>query len=988
MGGNFVTKRKGLIKFTLPEFFLNRQIQFSCHIDDSTNAATAPYDMIIGRDLMSELALDISFHTHAITWEGISVPMKERGHLRDRETAHELMLNANEGTRTKASMSRVQHILDAQYHAADLNQVIGEVKTLNNDEQKELLKLLQSYAHLFDGTLGDFNTAPVSIELIPGAKPYHGRPYPVPVIHRETVRKEIQRLCDAGVLEKCNHSEHAAPTFIIPKKSGTVRVVSDFRRLNANIRRKPFPIPRIADLIQELEGFTYATALDLNMGYYTIRLDPDAQNLCTIIFPWGKYKYKRLPMGINCAPDIFQERMSDLMAGLDFVRTYLDDLLVISTGTFTQHLQHVQLVLQRLSDAGLRVNADKSTFCAVEIEYLGFWITRHGVRPMTNKIDAIQNIAPPNNRKQLRRFIGMVNYYRDMWIRRSDLLAPLTALTSVKTRWAWTSIHQTAFTKIKEVLSQEVLLAFPNFSKPFHVYTDASDNQLGAVIMQEDKPLAFYSRKLNSAQRRYTVTERELLSIVETLREFRNILLGQKLIVHTDHKNLTYEKHVSDRVMRWRLFLEEYGPDIRYIKGDHNIIADALSRLDIQPLRDSGQPQETAFFNTEQITFPVHTALIAHEQKKDAALCTHMLADKNKTYTTQTVEGNEVIMYKDKIYVPKTLEQRTLCWYHEYLCHPGANRTEQTIRRHLYWPGLTSDAVRHCKFCKTCQLQKKQRKKYGLLPPKEAEHEPWTRVCVDLVGPYTLTSKNGTKHSLSALTMIDPATGWFEIKAIATKTAAVIMDHFNNEWLCRYPRPQRIIFDNGGEFKHVFRTMCENYGIQHRPTTSYNPQANSVLERIHQVLGNMLRTQRIEDTLSIAQPWENFLAAAAWAIRSTYHTTLDATPGQLVFGRDMLLNIAFKANWEHIRHNKQISINASNLKENKSRIPHVYKVGDQITVTRPGLLPKLSSPTEGPHTITQVYTNGTVQILRGIVSQRINIRRIHPFFALAIPGGE
>ena len=126
---------------------------------------------------------------------------------------------------------------------------------------------------------------------------------------------------------------------------------------------------------------------------------------------------------------------------------------------------------------------------------------------MTNKIEAILNIAPPTNRKQLRRFIGMVNYYRDMWVRRSDLLAPLTSLTSTKARWAWTPIHQAAFLKIKEVLSQEVLLAFPNFNKTFHIYTDASDNQLGAVIMQEDKPLAFYSRKLNQAQRRYTVTE-------------------------------------------------------------------------------------------------------------------------------------------------------------------------------------------------------------------------------------------------------------------------------------------------------------------------------------------------------------------------------------------------------------------------------------------------------------------------------------------------
>ena len=232
--------------------------------------------------------------------------------------------------------------------------------------------------------------------------------------------------------------------------------------------------------------------------------------------------------------------------------------------------------------------------------------------------------------------------------------------------------------------------------------------------------------------------------------------------------------------------------------------------------------------------------------------------------------------------------------------------------------------------------------------------------------------------------MIDPATGWVDVKVVTEKTAATIMEHFNNEWLCRYPRPQKIIFDNGGEFKQLFKAMCENFGIKTHPTSSYNPQANSVLECIHQVLGNMLRTQQIETTISIQQPWENFLAAAAWAIRSTYHTTLAATPGQLVFGRDMLLNIAFKANWDRIRLNKQLSINASNNKENRSRIPYTYSIGDSVTISRPGLLPKLSTPTDRPH----VYANGTVQILKGIVSQRINIRRIHPFFAQAIHGGE
>lgn len=176
---------------------------------------------------------------------------------------------------------------------------------------------------------------------------------------------------------------------------------------------------------KKLEGFRYATALDLNMGYYTIKLNPDAQNLCTIVLPWGKYKYKRLPMGVAGSPDIFQAKMSSLMAGLlEFVRVYLDDVLVISTSTFADHLSKLQKCLQRISDAGLRINADKSYFGRDAIEFLGYWVTRQGIQPLPDKVDAMLKMEEPKTKKQLRAFVGLVNYYRDMWRRRSHVRDP------------------------------------------------------------------------------------------------------------------------------------------------------------------------------------------------------------------------------------------------------------------------------------------------------------------------------------------------------------------------------------------------------------------------------------------------------------------------------------------------------------------------------------------------------------------------------------
>jgi hypothetical protein len=236
----------------------------------------------------------------------------------------------------------------------------------------------------------------------------------VPKVHKDTIIKEVERLCQLGVLERKPASEWALPSFMIPKKDKTVCFLSDFWEVNKRLVRKPFLIPKISTVLQEIEGFSYATALDLNMGYYTIRLDPDASKICTIIFPQGKYSYKRLPMGIAGSPDIFQRKMSALMESLEYVRAYLDDLCCISKLSLEDQLEKLEEVLRQLCDAELKVNAAKSTFCALEIEYLGYVLTRHGIKPQSNKVQAILAIKPPTGVRQLRHFLGMVQYYRDL----------------------------------------------------------------------------------------------------------------------------------------------------------------------------------------------------------------------------------------------------------------------------------------------------------------------------------------------------------------------------------------------------------------------------------------------------------------------------------------------------------------------------------------------------------------------------------------------
>jgi hypothetical protein len=252
---------------------------------------------------------------------------------------------------------------------------------------------------------------------------------------------------------------------------------------------------------------------------------------------------------------------------------------------------------------------------------------------------------------------------------------------------------------------------------------------------------------------------------------------------------------------------------------------------------------------------------------------------------------------------------------------------------------------------------------------------------VDLIGPLNATSHNKKKLVLNALTMIDPATGWFEIAEAKERTAEHVAKVFDNAWLSRYPRPQYIGFDNGGENKGLVREMVENYGQRMKPTSTHNPQSNGIIERVHAVINDMLRTHKIEETdVDETDPWTDILSATAFAIRSTCHTVLEATPAQLVFRRDMILPIKFQADWAYIRRQKAKAIAKNNDRENDGRIAHTYKVGDKVLYRKHGILRKLDIPRRGPYQITKVYNNGTVKLKRGVVSERVNIRHLTPFF--------
>jgi hypothetical protein len=275
--------------------------------------------MIIGRELMHSLGINLLFDSAQIIWDNASISMQPSQRLRADwvKKLEQEILFAHDPSTTDAE--QIQEIIDAKYCPADLQQIVDEYTHLTQAERDELLKLLQKFEHLFNRTLGTWKTEPNDLEFKDSnVKLYYAKPYPVPFSQEKKLRAELEWMCQYGIVRKTNNSEWACLMLMIAKPNGLLCSLADLIDVNKVIKRKPFPLSKIQNMLQKLDGFWYATSLDLNMGYYHILLTPWLSSLCTIVLPWGKYEYLHLPMGLFISPDIFQENVSSLMAGLAF----------------------------------------------------------------------------------------------------------------------------------------------------------------------------------------------------------------------------------------------------------------------------------------------------------------------------------------------------------------------------------------------------------------------------------------------------------------------------------------------------------------------------------------------------------------------------------------------------------------------------------------------------------------------------------------------
>ena len=1008
----------------LPEFDRHRKIEgVYAYVFD----APCRYQIILGNDFLSATGIDIKFSTNTVEWLDIAIPHKNPQDFSADDAQvclHTMIMDMDDDFLSDhfddedIFESYVTKILDAKYDEMTIDEVCKLQTHLTPQQQKELAAVMEKYPKVFGNDLGCYPHRKIHIDIDPNARPVHRRAYPVPKLHEDTFKKELDHLVAIGVLSRQGSSEWGLPTFITPKKDGRVRWVSDLRELNKVIVRRVYPLPIISEVLRRRTGYQFFSKLDISMQYYSFELDEESKDLCTIVTPFGKYKYNRLPMGLKCSPDVAQEIMETTLQGID-CECYIDDIGAFSS-TWEHHLSLLDSILKRLDEVNLRVNPLKCSWGVKETDWLGYWLTPNGLKPWSKKISAILRMTRPTNATELRSFIGAVNFYRDMWKGRASVLAPLTALSGAKkgSKIDWTPECDKAFKQMKALMAADALLYYPNHNLPFVIETDSSDYQMGAVIKQNGKPVAYWSKKLNSAQRNYTTQEKELLSIVMVLREFRTMLLGADITIFTDHENLTFDNFTSQRVLRWRLYLEDYSPTLHHKAGKTNVVADCLSRLPrAEPAILEGKNVVTpvaayvdelgAFCSlyddlelmecfltlptmTPEQASPLDFAWMQQQQQQDETLQQRLAAHPNEYVQRQFTDTTSLIVYVKpgadpnwewKICLTEPMLLPMVKWYHKYLGHAGQTRLRETLslRYHHEYLRRTIDRFN----CEACQLHKSRQRGYGHFAPREVDNTPWREVCVDLIGPWTV-QVHGRPYEFNALTCIDPVTNLTEIVQIQEKSSEHITSKFFTSWISRYPRPERCVHDNGGEFLGwQFQQLLDILAIRSVPTTSRNPQANAICERMHQTAGNILRTLvHTDPPRTVAQAKllvDEALAQAQLALRAVISTPLQASPGSLVFGRDMFLDVPFIANWQWIQGRRQQLVDEALRRQNSRRRHYDYIVDQQVLkdVHQPT---KIGIRRTGPYRITQVHTNGNVTIeLRPGITERINIRRISPY---------
>lgn len=724
------------------------------------------------------------------------------------------------------------------------------------------------------------------------AKPVKQRFYPVSPAVENLMYKEVDRMLSLGVIEP-SVSAWSSPMRLVVKPN-KVRLCLDARKLNLVTKKDAYPLPSIEGIFARLPKANIITKLDLKDAYWQIGLSEESKALTAFTVPGRPlYQFVVMPFGLCTAPQTMC-RLVDRIIPPDLrycVFGYLDDIVIVSED-FNSHLSVLVRIAQELRKANLTLNVEKSQFCVTQTKYLGYVIGNGGIQTDPEKVESIVNWPTPKTIRQVRGFLGLAGWYRRFIENFSSITFPISETLSSKQKFKWTPEAQNSFTTIKDLLTTAPILSNPDFSKKFYLHCDASDYGIGAVLVQldengQEKPIAFMSKKLNSAQRNYSVTERECLAAVEAIKKFRCYLELQDFEVVTDHSSLVWlmkQPDLTGRLARWVFKLQPYNFSISHRKGKDHVVPDALSRIytnEISSLEES-EPEidlnSPCFYDRDYQT-------LKYKIKENASSYPDIkTVDKYVYIRTEHYSGNpDQETNAWKLWIPENLRQSLIIRFHNSpnAAHGGIGKTLDLIRRNFYWPGMVTDVRNYVRDCETC----KQTKHPNYITKPEMgklvlPSRPFQRLYVDILGPYP-RSKNGF---IGIFIVLDHLTKYHWLCPLKKFTSAPIQEFLLKHIFHAFGVPEQVISDNGSQFKsNEFNSFLTKFGIKHVYTALYSPQANAS-ERVNRSIIASIRAYLKTDQ----RLWDVNLSFISCALRNAVHQAIKCSPYFATFGFNMV----------------------------------------------------------------------------------------------------